>query len=131
MHCRGTTSEANNLKSRDQPTSSKQMRRLGEPQRKVRRREEQSGNPTPRLEGLLGDQATDAPKAKQEETTKKESGAQRRMRKATRRANQEQKRKARKVKDAEKAKKKKEREEELRRKGEMLMKRKLTSCIYA
>ena len=72
MHCRGTTSEANNPKSRDPPTSSKQMRRLGEPQRKVRRREEQSGNPTPRLEGLLGDQANDASKVKQEETPKKE-----------------------------------------------------------
>ena len=70
------------------------MRRLGEPQRKMMRQDEQLGKPPLKLEGKLGDQATNAQgrdqqgdngrvteehKVKQE----RESGAQRRMRKAT------------------------------------------------
>ena len=59
-------------------------------------------------------------KGRQDDEPKRESGAQKKLKKAIKREKREQKTKERKEREAAKAKKKKEGEDKLRRRGEML-----------
>ena len=107
------------------------MRKLGEPQRKVQKLEKQHSDehPPANADGPERDQqisgterkgVMNTQKGRQDDEPKRESGAQKKLKKAIKREKREQKTKERKEREAAKAKKKKEGEDKLRRRGEML-----------
>ena len=106
---------------RKPPTSSKQLRKLGEPCKKVGRIEEDSANDGDITQAVNSDPR---PKPGEEGSAEKERGQGDNKRKKARTRKEEYRRKAelrrkeKKEKAAEKEKKKKERAEALRKKGE-------------
>ena len=117
------------LKNRNPPTSRKQMRKLGEPQRKIFKLDEkkEEGRPNPEAEksAVRPLSEADGPairntKGPMGEKTKKQQTT--RWRKEEKRTKMENKAKIRKEKKALKEKKRKEKEDQLRKKGERRIK---------